>query len=119
MTGAPRVNATEGAGPDTGRWAPAAGLARWLAFAASPTFAAMALQTLASSAGSMDAICAAGRLSPLSGMAPMYLLMSAFHSGPWLGLIPRRARRGDRRHFASRRGGSSADESEPPLRSYP
>ena len=27
------------------------------------------------------------RASPLSGMVPMYLLMSAFHSAPWLKLI--------------------------------
>ena len=29
---------------------------------------------------------------PLSGMAPMYLLMSAFHASPWLELISRRRR---------------------------
>jgi hypothetical protein len=28
----------------------------------------------------------------LGGMAPMYLLMSAFHSTPWLTLISRRRR---------------------------
>jgi hypothetical protein len=28
--------------------------------------------------------------SPLSGMALMYALMSAFHAGPWLKLIARR-----------------------------
>jgi hypothetical protein len=28
--------------------------------------------------------------SPLGGMVPMYLLMSAFHAGPWLKLISRR-----------------------------
>jgi hypothetical protein len=27
---------------------------------------------------------------PLSGMAPMYLLMSAFHAAPWLKLIAAR-----------------------------
>jgi hypothetical protein len=30
---------------------------------------------------------AAPDASPLSGMVPMYLLMSAFHSAPWLKLI--------------------------------
>jgi len=30
---------------------------------------------------------AAHDASPLSGMVPMYLLMSAFHSAPWLKLI--------------------------------
>jgi hypothetical protein len=34
--------------------------------------------------------------SPLSGMVPMYLLMSAFHSAPWLTLISAR-RSGARR----------------------
>ena len=34
--------------------------------------------------------------SPLSGMVPMYLLMSAFHSAPWLKLISRRRSRGSR-----------------------
>jgi hypothetical protein len=28
--------------------------------------------------------------SPLGGMVPMYLLMSAFHLAPWLKLISRR-----------------------------
>jgi hypothetical protein len=30
---------------------------------------------------------------PLSGMIPMYLLMSAFHSQPWLKLISSRRKR--------------------------
>ena len=80
----------------TGRRSDAAplGPAGWLALAAAPTFAAMALLT-ALPGGSADMICsvAAGSL-PLDGMAPMYLLMSAFHSGPWLTLVAaRRARR--------------------------
>jgi hypothetical protein len=33
---------------------------------------------------------AAHGVSPLSGMVPMYVLMSAFHSVPWLKLISRR-----------------------------
>jgi hypothetical protein len=38
--------------------------------------------------GAMDALCAAGHGGLLlGGMAPMYLLMSAFHAGPWLKLI--------------------------------
>jgi hypothetical protein len=32
--------------------------------------------------------------SPLSGMVLMYVLMSAFHTAPWLGLISRRSRSG-------------------------
>jgi hypothetical protein len=38
--------------------------------------------------GQPDILCtAAEHTSPLSGMIPMYLLMSAFHSAPWLKLI--------------------------------
>jgi hypothetical protein len=29
-------------------------------------------------------LCAAAHGSPLGGMVTMYLLMSAFHAGPWL-----------------------------------
>lgn len=39
-------------------------------------------------------LCSAPDASPLTGMIPMYLLMSAFHSTPWLRLL------------ASRRGGA-------------
>jgi hypothetical protein len=35
---------------------------------------------------------AAHDASPLSGMLPMYALMSAFHLAPWLKLISRRRR---------------------------
>ena len=59
----------------------------WLYLAAAPTFAIMALLT----GGQPDILCsAAGHTSPLSGMIPMYLLMSAFHSPPWLKLISSR-----------------------------
>jgi hypothetical protein len=72
-----------------GRHAAAPGAAGWLGLAAAPTFAAMALLTALSAGG--DMICSAGTGgSPLSGMLPMYLLMSAFHSPPWLKLIARR-----------------------------
>jgi hypothetical protein len=77
------------------RWAGAAvtvlavGPARaadWLCLAATPTFAIMALLTVL--AGGSDTVCAAvHEASPLSGMAAMYLLMSAFHAAPWLRLI--------------------------------
>ncbi len=63
--------------------------ADFLYLAAAPTFAIMALLTADLGAASPDALCGA---SPLSGMIPMYLLMSAFHTAPWLKLIS--ARRG-------------------------
>jgi hypothetical protein len=62
----------------------------WLYFAATPTFAIMALLTGMLSGGPIDMLCSAGHGSPLSGMVPMYLLMSAFHSAPWLKLISSR-----------------------------
>jgi hypothetical protein len=41
--------------------------------------------------GMPDMICSApSGGSALSGMATMYLLMSAFHLGPWLRLFTRR-----------------------------
>jgi uncharacterized membrane protein YeiH len=68
--------------------AAARGAAGWLSLAAAPTFAIMALLTGVSGGGARDMLCAAGQdASPLSGMAAMYLLMSAFHSAPWLMLM--------------------------------
>jgi len=69
--------------------APAAlGAAHWLCLAATPTFAIMALLTAVRGGGPHDLFCAAVQeASPLSGMVWMYLLMSAFHSVPWLKLI--------------------------------
>jgi hypothetical protein len=65
----------------------ALGVADWLSLAAAPTFAAMALLTAVFS-GQPDMLCAALQgTSPLSGMAAMYLLMSAFHLAPWLRLM--------------------------------
>jgi len=63
------------------------GFAVWLGLAATPTFAVMAGATAIVGEGPMGAICAGGGMSGLSGMAPMYLLMSAFHASPWLNLI--------------------------------
>jgi hypothetical protein len=66
----------------------AAGTAEWLCLAAAPTFAVMALVTAVFGGGQPDFLfAAAGGASPLSVMVPMYLLMSAFHSAPWLKLI--------------------------------
>lgn len=66
--------------------AAATGAADFLYLAAAPTFAIMALLTGVLGGGSPDALCSMST-SPLSGMVPMYLLMSAFHSAPWLKLI--------------------------------
>ena len=63
-------------------------LANWLALAATPTFAIMAALTAMLGGGPADAMCGAG--SWLSGMAPMYLLMSAFHASAWLRLVAER-----------------------------
>jgi len=62
-----------------------------LCLAAAPTFAVMALLTGVLGGGQPDILCsAAEHTSRLSGMIPMYLLMSAFHSPPWLTLISSR-----------------------------
>jgi hypothetical protein len=66
------------------------GAADFLSLAAAPTFAIMALVTGFLGDGAMDALCSAAHGGVLlGGMAPMYLLMSAFHAGPWLRLISR------------------------------
>lgn len=66
---------------------PKASADRWLSLAAAPTFAIMALLTAMPGSGAADVLCSAAGASPLGGMIPMYLLMSAFHSTPWLRLI--------------------------------
>jgi hypothetical protein len=79
------------------RNAAALGAADWLCLAAAPTFAIMALLTGVLGGDAADLLCSATQdASPLSGMVPMYLLMSAFHSAPWLKLISSR-RSGGRR----------------------
>jgi hypothetical protein len=60
----------------------------WLGLAAAPVFAVMALFAGVLGHGPAGMLCSA-HASPLDGMAPMYLLMSAFHSGPWLNLLPK------------------------------
>jgi hypothetical protein len=68
-----------------------AGIARvaadWLGLAAAPSFATMALMTICLGGG-MEPLCLeSGHGSLMSGMIPMYLIMSAVHMGPWLRLI--------------------------------
>ncbi|HKW55512.1 MAG TPA: hypothetical protein VJO12_17615 [Stellaceae bacterium] len=71
--------------------APALGVADFICLAAAPTFAIMALLAGVFGGSPEDMICSAAQhASPLSGMVPMYALMSAFHSAPWLKLISRR-----------------------------
>lgn len=71
----------------------ARGVTAWLSLAAAPTFAIMALLTGVSAGSGADMLCpAAQSVAPLDGMTVMYLLMSAFHSAPWLKLISGRAR---------------------------
>ncbi len=62
----------------------------WLYLAASPTFAFMALFTATLGGGAANMLCSG--MSPLTGMVPMYVLMSVFHSAPWLRLILTRSR---------------------------
>ncbi|MEA2852351.1 MAG: hypothetical protein QOE02_2370 [Rhodospirillaceae bacterium] len=94
---------------ETGRLRRAAvlGAAGWLGLAAAPTFAVMALVTGVPGGDHMAMMCpTAQEASPLSGMAPMYLLMSAFHSAAWLKLIS--ARRSGARRLRGHGDGFSA-----------
>ena len=77
---------------DESRHASARRMADWLCLAAAPVFAVMALLTGAFGGGAPDMLCSVQGTSPLGGMAAMYLLMSAFHSAPWLKLIANQIR---------------------------
>jgi hypothetical protein len=81
----------EATGADAGSGnAAVLGASDWLCLAAAPTFAIMALFTSVLG-GTPHMLCsAAPDALPLNGMASMYLLMSAFHSAPWLKLISAR-----------------------------
>ncbi|THK36356.1 hypothetical protein EHS39_19460 [Ensifer sp. MPMI2T] len=101
LRGSDHANRMPGAGSgsaacDPGGNAAAFGVADWLSFAAAPTFAIMALLTSVLG-GSADMLCSSTEdASPLTGMVPMYLLMSVFHSAPWLRLVASSRSRGRR-----------------------
>jgi hypothetical protein len=79
---------TEVDSDDTG--AVAATLTNALYLAATPTFAMMAVLSRVNG-GNADGMCSATQGAwPLDGMVTMYVLMSAFHAGPWLKRILRR-----------------------------
>jgi hypothetical protein len=67
----------------------ASAAAKWLSFAAAPTFTIMALLTIGLDNSLPNAFCAAAGSFWPGGMAPMYVLMAVFHSAPWLKLISR------------------------------
>ncbi len=58
---------------------------------AAPVFALMALLSCLPAGNPHEMICSVTRhAAPLNGMAWMYLLMSVFHTVPWLRLISSR-----------------------------
>jgi hypothetical protein len=57
-----------------------------LRLAATPAFAIMALLSATLGGGPADLLCA-GSAPLLTGMVPMYVLMSVFHAPPWLKLV--------------------------------
>jgi hypothetical protein len=64
-----------------------------LSFAAAPVFAIMAMFTAIHGDGMAGMLCSATHdQSMLTGMLPMYVLMSAFHLPPWFRLITRLAK---------------------------
>ncbi|KJC49017.1 hypothetical protein [Bradyrhizobium sp. LTSP857] len=87
MTETHSASAAPDAGRDGGEVVAASHLARWLGLAATPTFAVMAVLTAVLGGGPTDMLCSAGHGMSLGGMAPMYLLMSAFHAAAWLRLV--------------------------------
>jgi hypothetical protein len=89
VTKAYHAGSTGDASRDCEGAAAALGIAKLLCLAATPTFAIMALMAGALGGGPMDVLCSDGHGSPLSGMVPMYMMMSAFHLAHWLKLISR------------------------------
>ena len=117
MTEAYHTNSTGGASRDDKGAAAALGIAKWLCLAATPTFAIMALMTGVLGGGPIDMLCSAGHGSPLTGMVPMYLLMSAFHSAPWLKLVSSR-RSGGRRFLLSSKSFLETGKGAPRAKRY-
>ena len=76
-------------------------IADGLALIATPIFALMAVLTGIARNNPAEMLCPAMHLSPLSGMALMYVLMSAIHAAPWIRLI--RMRFADARFSRSQR----------------
>jgi hypothetical protein len=90
MTEARPAHTTGGASREDEGATAALGLAKLLCLGATPTFAILALLT-GLGGSPPDMLCSAAQdTSPLSGMVTMYLLMSAFHSAPWLKLVSSR-----------------------------
>jgi len=67
--------------------------ADFLSLAAAPTFALMAVVTGIVDTGARQMWCSAMHTSQLTGMVPMYALMSIFHFTPWLRLIFQQAKK--------------------------
>lgn len=71
-------------------------IAAWLGILATPTFAALAVLNHVGKGGAMHMVCGVDA-SPMAGMDAMYVLMSIFHSGPWLRLVAKRTNPGNGR----------------------
>ena len=85
------AHSTAGASRDDEGATAALDIAEWLRLAAAPTFAMMALITGIHGGSMSDILCSAAQnASPLTGMAPMYSLMTAFHLVPWITLLSAR-----------------------------
>jgi hypothetical protein len=57
---------------------------RFLSLAPTPTFALLALLSASHETSLQSLLCSSGHSSPFTGMVFMYLLMSVFHSTPWI-----------------------------------